>query len=111
MRELGDPNDSIAPKCPGHVPAVSGPDSIDVIGQESDETRPHVSANQEGWPVLSLFSGAGGLDLGFKRVGFHPMLAIDINPIAVETYQNNNPGTTAVPMDLSITPPSDIANL
>ena len=39
------------------------------------------------------------------------MLAIDINPIAVETYQSNNPGTTAVPMDLSSTPPPDIANL
>lgn len=69
------------------------------------------AANPAGWPVLSLFSGAGGLDLGFKKAGFQPMLAIDINPIAIETYQNNNPGTTAVPMDLSATPPLDIANL
>jgi len=62
-------------------------------------------------PVLSLFSGAGGLDLGFQNAGFQPRLAIDINPAAVKTYQNNNHGTTAVAMDLSTTSPSDLADL
>lgn len=94
-----------------HVPAASGADSMKAIDQDSDETKPHATANPGGWPVLSLFSGAGGLDLGFKRAGFNPMLAIDNNPIAIETYRNNNPGTTAVPMDLSATPPLDIASL
>ena len=94
-----------------HVPAASCADTIDVIGQDSDGTRPNATANPGGWPVLSLFSGAGGLDLGFKKAGFQPVLAIDINPIAIETYQNNNPGTTAVAMDLSATSPSDLADL
>ena len=64
-----------------------------------------------GLPVLSLFSGAGGLDLGFQNAGFQPKLAIDIDPSAVNTYQSNNPGTTAVATDLSTTSPSDLADL
>lgn len=40
-------------------------------------------------PVLSLFCGAGGLDLGFEDVGFVPLLAIDNNCSAVETFNLN----------------------
>ena len=42
--------------------------------------------------ILSLFSGAGGLDLGFERQGFEPILAYDIKPSAVETYNFNRSG-------------------
>ena len=41
--------------------------------------------------ILSLFSGAGGLDLGFEQQGFQPILAYDIKPSAVETYNFNRP--------------------
>lgn len=40
-------------------------------------------------PLLSLFSGAGGLDLGFESEGFRPLLAIDSDLAAVETYNWN----------------------
>ncbi len=40
-------------------------------------------------PLLSLFSGAGGLDRGFEAAGFCPMLALDADPSAVETYNHN----------------------
>jgi DNA (cytosine-5)-methyltransferase 1 len=40
-------------------------------------------------PILSLFSGVGGLDLGFRREGFEPLLAIDNDPVAVRTYIRN----------------------
>ncbi len=40
-------------------------------------------------PLLSLFSGSGGLDLGFERVGFRPLLALDSSKTAVETYNWN----------------------
>ena len=53
------------------------------------------------WPVLSLFSGAGGLDLGFKHGGFRPGLAVDIDPAAVETYRWNQPGTHVAPLDIA----------
>lgn len=35
---------------------------------------------------VSLYSGAGGLDLGFTAAGFKPIWANDIDPCAVETY-------------------------
>jgi len=37
--------------------------------------------------VVSLFSGCGGLDLGFKMAGFNIVWANDILPDACETYK------------------------
>ena len=94
-----------------HLPATSSCDPGFITNRDSSEATPQAIDSGMGLPVLSLFSGAGGLDLGFQNAGFQPRLAIDINPTAVETYQNNNPGTTAVAMDLSTTSPSDLADL
>lgn len=40
-------------------------------------------------PIVSLFSGAGGLDLGFEQAHFRPLIAYDIYPAAIETYNKN----------------------
>lgn len=37
--------------------------------------------------VVSLFSGAGGLDMGFERQGFHTIWANDIDADACETHR------------------------
>lgn len=62
------------------------------------------------YPVLSLFSGAGGLDLGFESVGFNPILALDIDPVAVDTYNWNRRDrrSPAQVADLSQESPSDL---
>lgn len=39
--------------------------------------------------VVSLFSGAGGMDIGFQRAGFKVIFANDFDPKAVETYKKN----------------------
>lgn len=39
--------------------------------------------------VVSLFSGLGGLDLGFERAGFRIIWANDCNKDAVSSYQKN----------------------
>lgn len=39
--------------------------------------------------VVSLFSGGGGLDLGFKNAGYDILWAIDNNQDAVDTYKAN----------------------
>lgn len=39
--------------------------------------------------VVSLFSGCGGMDLGFSQAGFNLLWANDIVPRACETYERN----------------------
>lgn len=39
--------------------------------------------------VISLFTGAGGMDLGFKKAGFEIVWANDNDSEAVETYKKN----------------------
>ncbi len=41
------------------------------------------------YTVVSAYSGAGGLDLGFREAGFDLIWAIDSDPDAVETYRAN----------------------
>ena len=43
--------------------------------------------------AISLFAGAGGCSLGFKRAGYNILYALDINENAVETYRYNFPDT------------------
>ncbi len=52
-------------------------------------------------PVVSLFSGAGGLDAGFLRRGFKPVIALDCSEAACETYQQNYPSVHVIRRDLS----------
>lgn len=40
---------------------------------------------------IDLFCGAGGLSTGFVRAGCHPLLAADIDPVAMRTYALNHP--------------------
>ena len=39
--------------------------------------------------VISLFSGCGGFDLGFKKAGFEIVWANDFDKEAVESYRRN----------------------
>lgn len=50
--------------------------------------------------IVSLFSGAGGLDLGFSSSGFPLAFAVDNSPAAVETHRHNFPRAAAVSADL-----------
>jgi DNA (cytosine-5)-methyltransferase 1 len=49
---------------------------------------------------VSLFSGCGGLDLGFEQAGFRGLGAFDIDPTAVNVH-NSNLRTPGVVCDLS----------
>ena len=51
--------------------------------------------------VVSVFSGAMGLDLGLEATGFELRFAADNMPAAVETAQTNRPGLPVYPGDVS----------
>jgi DNA (cytosine-5)-methyltransferase 1 len=55
----------------------------------------------KGRTVISLYSGAGGLDDGFIRAGFNVAWANDFDGDAVKTYNANIAGAHAVPGDIN----------
>ena len=46
--------------------------------------------------AVSLFSGAGGLDVGFERAGFHTVFANEFDHDAAEAWRINRPETAHV---------------
>lgn len=42
-----------------------------------------------GYPCIDLFSGAGGLSLGFRMAGFRPVFAVDSDSASCKTYMHN----------------------
>ena len=50
--------------------------------------------------VISLFSGCGGLDLGFERAGFEIPVANEYDPTIYETFKVNHPETTLIEGDI-----------
>lgn len=62
-------------------------------------------------PLLSLFCGPGGLDLGFEEAGFAPLLALDFNAVAIQTYNANRSNRpVGRQMDLSKASPEAVAD-
>ena len=49
---------------------------------------------------ISLFSGAGGLDIGVQEAGVEVFLSSDIDEDSIKTIQMNCPDTEAVCIDV-----------
>ena len=58
--------------------------------------------------VIDLFSGCGGLSLGFEMAGFEVNLAIDNWEDALVTYRHNHKGTNTLNADLLHLDPKEI---
>ncbi len=50
--------------------------------------------------LISLFSGCGGLDLGFEKAGFEITVANEFDPKIWATYRINHPGTKLIEGDI-----------
>lgn len=53
-----------------------------------------------GYTAFSLFCGAGGCSLGFKRAGYEILFATDIDKAAIDSYRMNFPETNCVEADI-----------
>ena len=50
--------------------------------------------------VISLFSGCGGLDLGFEKAGFNIPVANEFDKTIWETFKVNHPNTHLIEGDV-----------
>lgn len=55
----------------------------------------------EGYTVIDLFAGCGGLSTGFEMAGFNIPLAVEKDEWASETYSANHPNTKVVTADIT----------
>lgn len=70
----------------------NGPEPIHPINKPKynpNKLMPQIESN--GFKALSLFSGGGGLDLGFDRAGYEHVSSYEIIEIAGKTLKSNRP--------------------
>jgi len=58
--------------------------------------------------VISLFTGAMGLDLGFELEDFQIRVFLDKDPVVVENLKVNRPGVPVISRDICCVPTSEI---
>jgi DNA (cytosine-5)-methyltransferase 1 len=58
--------------------------------------------------AIDLFAGCGGLTLGLKQAGFSVIGAIELDPLAVETYRANHTGVRVWEGDIQKLPASRV---
>lgn len=62
-------------------------------------------------PVISLFSGAMGLDLGLEQAGFEVVLAVECDAQAVATIRLNRPGLPVINRRIEEVTTTEILNV
>lgn len=68
---------------------------------ESGTTRARVDGDHRRPVAIDLFSGAGGLTLGFERAGFDVLSAVEYDPVHAATHLYNFPLTDMLCRDIA----------
>lgn len=58
--------------------------------------------------IISLFSGAGGLDIGFENAGFSIAVAVEIDPSCCDTLKTNRPALPVINKNITETTSEEI---
>lgn len=60
---------------------------------------------------VDLFSGSGGLTLGFEQAGFTNLFSVDVDPIFNKTYRRNFPTHKLIEKDISLLEEDEIIDV
>lgn len=52
--------------------------------------------SEESFKLVDLFSGLGGISIGFEWAGFEPVVGLDIHTPSVETYRHSHPTAVTI---------------
>ena len=63
------------------------------------------------YTYIDLFSGAGGLSLGFSKRKFRNIFSVDIEPVFCKTYKKNFPNHRLIQQDITTISNQDIISL
>ena len=67
-----------------------------------------LSPDEESMKLISLFTGAGGLDLGLEVAKFETVVAVEFDKACVETLKLNRPSWKIVNKDITTISPKEI---
>lgn len=75
-------------------------DNEQLMLRELKKTESHKHQLPKTIKGISLFTGAGGMDVGFKNAGINVVLANELVPYACDTYEANHPGSKLLRGDI-----------
>ena len=87
-----------------NMPAEKGKTKFDIFFDSKEKAlifkRKEVTRMNNTFTAVSLFTGAGGMDVGFERAGINIMFANEMMSEAAQTYSANHPDGIMVNDDI-----------